>query len=337
VDDISVNRRFLLLAVSATFAFAACTTSPTRSFVAGQSVAVVGHPEPLSQLESSDPRLAANKRLVWDLWRGVVNAGHVELADELLTENYVQHSPLLPTGRAAFKQIFSAVPRREQIPTLSEPPLVALVAEGDLVAMAFVEKLPEPGGNGTYTTTHFNLFRVENGRLAEHWHSLQGPPGPDVRRPQEGGPQPVTGISGAGQLALLKAADPKLAYNKRLVFDFSREVLEAGREQAADLYVQKNYIQHNPNMATGREALKTIIAALKDRPIGTSIRRPLVAVVAEGDLVVQAMMLEHPHPGRPGETYTSTWFDMFRVEDGRLGEHWDAAVSQADRTASSWQ
>jgi hypothetical protein len=49
---------------------AACSTAP-----------VVGHPNPLSQLESNDSRLATNKRLAFDLWRGVVNAGHVELAE----------------------------------------------------------------------------------------------------------------------------------------------------------------------------------------------------------------------------------------------------------------
>ena len=139
---------------------------------------VTGHPEPLSLLASDDPALAANKRLVFDLWRSIVNAGHVELADQLLAENYIQHSPVLPTGRAAFKQIFSAVPRLERIPDLVSPPLVALVAEGPYVVMALAETVPDPAGAGSYTTTHFNLFRVENGRLAEHWHSVQTAPGP---------------------------------------------------------------------------------------------------------------------------------------------------------------
>ena len=37
--------------------------------VASQPVAVVGHPNPLSQLESNDPDLAANKRLAFDMFR----------------------------------------------------------------------------------------------------------------------------------------------------------------------------------------------------------------------------------------------------------------------------
>lgn len=302
---------------------------PPGPIGAGQQVVVVGHTSPLSQLESIGPVLAANKRLALDVWRGVVNAGHIELADDLLTESYIQHSPLLPTGRAAFKKIFSVVPRREQIPTLAEPPLIALVAEGNLVVMAFVEKLPEPGGSGTYTTTHFNLFRVENGRLAEHWHSLQGPPGPDVLPPAEGGPQPVTGVSGVDQFALLQAADPKLANNKRLVFDMWRHVVDAGRKDVTDRYFKDDYIQHSPNVVTGREGFKAVVAARYNLSIEKSIRAPLVAIVAEGDLVVLAIMLKHPHPSRAGATYTSTWFDMFRIENGRIAEHWDSAAKPA--------
>jgi predicted SnoaL-like aldol condensation-catalyzing enzyme len=302
---------------------------PSAPVVAGEPVAVVGHPEPLSLLRGNDPALDANKRLVFDLWRSVVNAGRVEIADQLLTEGYIQHSPVLPTGRAAFKKIFSSVPRREKIPELIEPPLIAFVAERDLVVMTFVEKLPNPDGSGTYATTHFNMFRIANGRLAEHWHSIQLPPGADLPAPEKGGPQRVSGASGIAQLMLLDSADPELANNKRLVFDMWRHVVDAGREEMADLYLRKDFIQHNPNVATGRDAFKTYFSKRNDLPVETTIRAPLVAMIAEGDLVVQATMLEHPHPSRAGETYTTTWFDMFRVTDGRLAEHWDAATQAA--------
>jgi predicted SnoaL-like aldol condensation-catalyzing enzyme len=300
---------------------------PSAPIVAGEPAPVVGHPDPLSLLASEDPALAANKRLVFDFWRGVLNAGHLELVDELLAEGYIQHSPVLPTGRAAIKRAFSVVERRDEIPALVSPPLVSIIAEGELVAMTLVEELPEPDGSGNYTTTHFNLFRIEDGRLAEHWHSIQNPPGPDLPLPGEGGSQPVTGASGAEQLALLGAAYPALANNKRLVFDAWRHVFDAGREEFADIYFDEGYIEHNPNAAAGRDAFKAY--ARPDAPLETAIRRPLVAMVAEGDLVVQAIMLEHPHPSRVGKTYTTTWFDMFRVENGRLAEHWDEAVKPA--------
>ncbi len=291
----------------------------------GRSVPVEGAADPLSLLKDKDPALAANKRLVFDLWRGIVNAGHTELADDLLAENYIQHSPVLPTGRAAFKKIFSVVPRLDKIPDLVQPPLVSIIAEGDRVVMVLAETVKKPDGSGTYVTAHFNMFRIESGRLAEHWHSVQTPPGPNVLPPEEGGPQLVTGVSGTAEYALFKASDPRLEANKRLVFSAWRDVLDAGHAEMADLYFDKGYIEHDPTAATGRDALKARVAAEKVRPIETAIRAPVVAVVAEGDLVAVVTMEEHPHPFRPGKIYTTTWFDMFRIADGRIAEHWNPA------------
>jgi predicted SnoaL-like aldol condensation-catalyzing enzyme len=304
--------------------------APAAAISAAQPVEVVAHPDPLSALRNADPTLAANKRAVFDMWRSIVDAGHVEVADELLTEGYIQHSPVLRTSRKAFKEIFSVVPRRE-IPELVEPPLVASVAEGNLVSMVLRENVPARDGSSAYTTVHFNLFRIEGGRLAEHWHSVQTAPGPDVPLPEDGGPQPVTGAAGAAQLALLQSADPRLADNKRLVFDVWRQIVDAGHEELADRYVDAGYVEHNPNAAQGREGFKAYFSTRPDLPVEDSIRAPVVAIVAEGDLVVLATMQEHPHPSRAGRTYTTTLFDMFRVADGRLVEHWDAAPATGGR------
>lgn len=51
--------------------------------------------------------------------------------------------------------------------------MVTIVAEGDYVVLAFVTEYPEPDGSGTYTSTHFDMFRIENGVIAEHWDSIQ--------------------------------------------------------------------------------------------------------------------------------------------------------------------
>lgn len=328
----------LACAVASVLVLAACqrppadaAAIPTAAAVQGADAPspVTGHPDPLALLESADPVLARNKRLVFDFWRGVVNGGHVELADTLLTEGYRQHSPVLRTGRAAFKEIFSVVPRMDTVPELVAPPLVAMVAEGDLVVMALAETLPDPSGAGTYTSTHFNLFRIEDGRLAEHWHSVQTPPNADVPLPEDGGPHPVTGAQGDAQLTLLQAATPELAANKRLVFDAWRQVVEAGQAQLADQYLAADFIQHDPNAAPGREGFKAYFAARAEAPGAPALRQPLVALLAEGAFVVQVLGFEFPHPVHAGRTYTTTWFDMFRVEDARLAEHWNGATRPA--------
>jgi predicted SnoaL-like aldol condensation-catalyzing enzyme len=205
------------------------------------------------------------------------------------------------------------------------PPPIAIIAEGDLVVLALVETLPEPDGSGTYTTTHFNMFRVEDGRVAEHWHAEQGAPCPDLPSAEQGGPQPIAGAVGTDQYALLQASSPERAANKRLVFDVWRNIVDAGREETANLYLAEDYIQHNPNAATGRDGFKAYFSQRPDQPIETSLRSPLVAMLAEGDLVVQVIRQDMENPYKAGETYTTAWFDMFRIKDGRLAEHWDAA------------
>lgn len=278
------------------------------------------HPDPRSLLRDRDPALEHNKRLVFDMWRSIVNAGHIELADAMLQEGYIQHSPILPTGREAFKKIFSVVKRRE-IPDVVSPPLVTILAEGNLVIMALREELPEPSGSGRYTTTHFNMFRIEDGRLAEHWHSIQDAPGPDVLFPEQGGPQRVTGILGKAQLSVVRGADAALTRNKRLVFDAWRQMDAPTQAKAPGQHFAEDYIEHDPNLGFGRSALHGQTESGLPPPSET----PIVALVAQGDLVVLVTSREHLRPGQSDATYTTTWFDMFRIANGRIAEHWDGA------------
>lgn len=127
--------------------------------------------------------------------------------------------------------------------------------------------------------------------------------------------------------ALLKASDPKLAANKRLVYDFWREVFEAGHVELAPKYMTESYIQHNPLVVSGREAfLEFLTKFVKPKPIEARVAAPLVAIVAEGDLVLMVFARELKDPKDETKTYTTTWFDMWRIEDGRMAEHWDAAT-----------
>ena len=128
---------------------------------------------------------------------------------------------------------------------------------------------------------------------------------------------------------LLASADPKLAANKHLVYDFWREVFEAGHMDLAPKYMTESYIQHNPNVPTGRAAFVNFFSKfVKPKPIEVRVKAPLVAVVAEGDLVILTFAQEAADPKDPAKKYSTTWFDMFRVENGKIAEHWDAAKKE---------
>ena len=126
-----------------------------------------------SLLASKDPHLAANKRLVYDFWREVFEAGHMELADKYMTESYIQHNPNVPTGRAAFVKLFSSITKPKPIEPRVKAPLVAIVAEGDMVILTFAHEAADPkDSTKKYTTTWFDMFRVEGGKIAEHWVNM---------------------------------------------------------------------------------------------------------------------------------------------------------------------
>jgi predicted SnoaL-like aldol condensation-catalyzing enzyme len=138
---------------------------------------------------------------------------------------------------------------------------------------------------------------------------------------------PVT--PAADHAVLLQSADPALARNKRLVYDFWREVFEAGQLELAEKYMAEGYLQHNPNVPTGRAAFVEFFGKIrKPKPIEAKVAAPLVAVTAEGNLVVLSFVREQADPKDPTKKYTTTWFDMFRIEGGKIVEHWDPAVRQ---------
>jgi len=138
---------------------------------------------------------------------------------------------------------------------------------------------------------------------------------------------PVT--ANADQAGMLASADPKLAANKKLVYDFWREVFEGGHMERVDTYMAESYIQHNPMVPTGRAAFVDFFAKrAKPQPIEPRIKAPLVAMLAEGDLVMLSFVREYPDPADASKKYTTTWFDMFRIENGKIAEHWDSATKR---------
>ena len=78
----------------------------------------------------------------------------------------------------------------------------------------------------------------------------------------------------------------------------------------------EGYIQHNPQVPTGREAFVQFVAGLLEQnPEATyDIKR----VIAEGDHAVLHAHLKM-RPDDPGRAVA----DIFRVQNGRIGEHWD--------------
>ncbi len=126
----------------------------------------------------------------------------------------------------------------------------------------------------------------------------------------------------ADHAPLLASADPKLAANKKLVYDMYRIVLQGGYADRAGEFIAADYIQHNPNAGQGLAGVQDYIRKTRpERPLEDKLELPLINLLAEGNFVQTAFV--RTEKDSAGNTYYSTWFDLYRIENGKIAEHWD--------------
>jgi predicted SnoaL-like aldol condensation-catalyzing enzyme len=134
------------------------------------------------------------------------------------------------------------------------------------------------------------------------------------------------------QLAMLESPDPKLARNKKHVFDFWRIVYEGGHIEEAPKYMAEGYIQHNPNVVSGRAAFMELFRKQRaPKPIAARMKMPVVSIMAERDLVMVSHVRKVRDRAKPDHIYYITWFDVFRIDaQGLIAEHWDPSEMWVD-------
>lgn len=113
--------------------------------------------------------------------------------------------------------------------------------------------------------------------------------------------------------------------NKELVMQFYQMAFQEKKVKvAAETYLDKNYIQHNPYIATGRSALINGLSGwLASVPDATF---EIVRVISEGDLVVL-------HVRQTNQGKETAMIDIFRVEQGEIVEHWDVVQQVPSKLA----
>ena len=136
--------------------------------------------------------------------------------------------------------------------------------------------------------------------------------------------EPVVGV--ADPESLFKDKDPKLDTNKQATLHIMKDLLQCNHWNEADKWLTARYVQHNPNVASGREGVVRFFGTRPRTPTCDKLTTKVVAVLADGDLVTVVMPREVKDPKDPSKSYTTTWFDMWRFVDGKADEHWDPAI-----------
>jgi predicted SnoaL-like aldol condensation-catalyzing enzyme len=113
--------------------------------------------------------------------------------------------------------------------------------------------------------------------------------------------------------------------NIGLVLDMWDGVINRADRDTVMKYIAEDYIQHNPNVAQGRDGVLELISIIKNTPPGMVPpgKKTFKKALAQGDHVVIIWSQPQPDPHNPGQTYEGEAFDMFRLRDGKVVEHWD--------------
>jgi predicted SnoaL-like aldol condensation-catalyzing enzyme len=171
----------------------------------------------------------------------------------------------------------------------------------------------------TYKYNFFDIVRVQNGKVQEHWDSV-------TKNPPQPGQPAATVIPGVGPAPV----SPKNTSAEQKNLDIANvefhDILQYGHVELAPKVMAAGYIQHNPNVPTGRDAFVEFFSKIrKPEPIKTEWKDKPSLVLVSGNMVLMMFDRMAKDPADPSKMYKYNWFDMVRVDDGLIQEHWDQA------------
>jgi predicted SnoaL-like aldol condensation-catalyzing enzyme len=215
--------------------------------------------------------------------------------DRWFAKSFVQHDPTIADGIEGMKAFARQV---------AESPSANIVIYRVLVDHDLVLVHSKYEGLRDHPTPliAFDLFRFKSGRIVEHWggQEPETPPNP-AGRTQVDGPTQVTDFD-------------KTEANRALVERFKETVTVQRHFDRAGEFLSAHYAQHAAGVGDGIPRLNARFASMtQSKATATLIPR---LYVAEGNFVL-ALVDANTAMG-----HTSNW-DLFRVEGGRIVEHWD--------------
>lgn len=240
---------------------------------------------------------------------GTFATGDVEKARSLLAEGYIQHNLAYGTGAEAFA---GSVAYLAGAPVKTTLNTVRAFEDGDKV---FFQTVYNFAGSGEQVA--FDIFRFdENGKIAEHRDNLASI--------TPANPSGHTQIDGYNKLEDLD----KTEENRRLIKAFLVDVMQGKHpEKTPEYFDGDKYIQHNSTIADGLSGLGAAPEALGKQGI-TMVYDKTHQVLAQGNYVLAVS------EGTFGGAHTS-YYDLWRVENGKIAEHWDVMETIAEK--STWQ
>ena len=240
---------------------------------------------------------------------GAFATGDAKLAASLLDEGYIQHNLAYGTGRDAF---VGSVEYLASAPVKTAVKNIRAFEDGDKV---FLQTVYNFAGAGEQVA--FDIFRFNSeGLIAEHWDNLA-----DVAAPNPSGHTQIDGTTEISDL-------DKTGENRALIEAFLEDVMQGKHpEKTPEYFAGDAYLQHNTGIADGLSGLGAALESLAANGIQMIYDRTY-QVLAQGNFVLGVS--EGTFGGK-----SMSYYDLWRVEDGKIAEHWDVMETIAD--SASWQ
>jgi predicted SnoaL-like aldol condensation-catalyzing enzyme len=247
----------------------------------------------LAQSATSQSTLGADARQAMiDIFR----KKDATAVDRYFGESFVQHDPNLADGLAGMKSFAAEV---------ASSPTADITIYRTLVDGDFVLLHSRYDGVGRYgaSAIAFDLFRFKDGKIVEHWGAQEPEAPPNLSgRTQVDGPTEVLGRE-------------KTEANRTLVRTYRETVMVSLRFDRIEEFIEgAHYAQHASKIGDGIARLRDRIASVAKE--GGQLYLTPRRFVAEGNFVL--VLTEGDLPSGPTALY-----DLFRVENGKIVEHWD--------------
>jgi predicted SnoaL-like aldol condensation-catalyzing enzyme len=246
----------------------------------------------------------SQKQQVSDLLKSI-ETGDSAPAGYINPSRYIQHNLGAKDGLQGFGELMAQLP-----PNSARVNIARVFQDGDYVFAHTDYDFFGP-------KIGFDIFRFEDGKIVEHWDNLQEAPA----SPNPSGHTMTDGPTEATDLQLTEQ-------NKNFVRQFVQEILVNGKlDKLAGYYDGDNYVQHNPQIADGLSGLGQALQAMAEQGISMKYDK-IHKILGEGNFVL--VVSEGNFAGQP-----TSFYDLFRVENGKIAEHWDTLETIPPQSA--WQ
>lgn len=244
--------------------------------------------------------MSKEKQQVKELLKSIEN-GEQGPAAVINPKKYIQHNLAVGDGLEGFGAVLKQLP-----PGSAKVNTVRLFQDGEFV-------FAQTDYNFFGPKIGFDIFRFEDGKIVEHWDNLQ-------EKPSGANPSGHTMTDGPTEVTDVETTEA----NKKIVRAFVEDILVGGRmEKLAGYFDGDKYVQHNPRIGDGLSGLGKALEAMAKQGIAMKYDK-VHRVLGEGNFVLVVS------EGKIGGKHSS-FYDLFRVEKGKIAEHWDTIEAIPER------